>query len=167
MRKITSRMSPTQLRHYRKMKALEEEEIIEKVGSETESEGRKATQELDKVKKEEDKKREEDALNFLDMNRRKLLAYREILQEALHQLILNIGMPITYRWGVWYDGKGIILAIRDKFNKLHVRAFKPNLDPQIDRNAVKTLALWGEDVYDKCEGNLASNIWTPPKQKIN
>lgn len=163
----TSKMSPTELRKFKKIKLQEEEEMVEKMGSETESEGRKTTQEVMSKEEKERKKREEDALNYLDMYRRKRQAYLEIVQMALHQLILNIGMPNTYSWGVWYDGKGIILAIRDKNKKLNIRAFRPSMDPVIDRNAVKTLALWGEDVYDKCEGNLQSSIWTPQKQKLN
>ena len=115
---------------------------------------------------EEKKKKEKEAvdnLNQLDMRRKSILTYRETLMIALHSLVLEIGMPKEYQWGVWFDGRGIVIAIMDKVKKLHRRAFIPSRDPLVDRNAIHTLAHWTEEVYDQCEGNTQS-IWTPPKK---
>lgn len=163
MRKINSKLSPTQLRDYRKKRKEEEKENIEKMGSETESEGRKATQEIMEKERKVKEKEAEDSLNLLDMRRKSILTYRETLMIALHSLVLDIGMPKEYQWGVWFDGNGIVIAIMDKSKVLHRRAFIPSRDPLVDRNAIHTLSHWAEEVYDQCEGNL-HQIWTPPKK---
>lgn len=163
MKKKKYTLSPTQLRKVKKMKIEEEEEKVEKMGSETESEGRKATQAYMEKERKEKEGEEIDVLNLLDMNRRRVFTYKEMLQISLHKLVLDIGMGKEYSWGVWYDGKGIVLAIQDKKKVLHRRAFIPSLDALLDRRAIHVLAHWAEEVYDKCEGNV-SEIWTPPKK---
>jgi len=154
-------LAPTELRKKRKPARQAEEEKIDLMGSETESEGRKATQKIMEEEKKKQKKKEEDELNMLDLRRRTVFSYRELLMISLHQLVLNIQMPNTYSWGVWFDGKGIILKIVDKKKQTHVRAFRQSNDPVHDRNAIRTLAVWAEDIFDKCEGKLESDIWTP------
>lgn len=139
----------------------EEEEKVMMMGDESEEKGIKATKEIMDDFNKKQKQKEIDELNRLDMNRRRIFTYTDLLQHTLHELILNIRMPKEYEWGVWFDGKGIILAIRDKNKVLHKRAFRPCHDAIHDRNAIKTLALWAEDIYDKCEGKLQPGIWTP------
>ena len=156
-----SALSPSKIKELQ-----EEEEKLDAMGQESESKGIKATKKImDDFNKSEEKKKI-DELNKFDMSRRHVFTYNELLCRTLHQLILNIQMPSIYEWGVWFDGKGIILAIRDKKKVLHRRAFRPCHDPIHDRNAIKTLALWAEDLYDKCEGVLVSDIWTP-QNRIN
>ena len=154
-------LAPTELRKKRKLALQEAEEKIDLMGNETESDGRRATQEIMKIEEKIEEKKKIDELNRFDMSRRSVYTYKELLQVSLHNLVQNIQMPITYQWGVWFDGKGIILVIKDKKGLVHKRAFKPSTNPVLDQNAVKTLALWAEDVFDKCEGKLESSIWTP------
>jgi hypothetical protein len=153
-------LSPTEERKLRKLKLQEEEEKINLMGSETESEGRKATQAIMEDEKKKEKKNIIDELNRLDMQKKSIKTYTDLLQFSLHNLVYNIQMPNTYQWGVWFDGRGIVLAIKDKNGVLKKRAFRPSHDPLIDHNAVKTLALWAEDLFDKCEGKLGPHIYT-------
>jgi hypothetical protein len=154
-------LAPTELRKKRKLALQEQEEKIDLMGSESEVDGKTAVQEITKIEQEIEEKKKIDELNRFDMARRSVYSYKELLQISLHNLVKNINMPITYQWGVWFDGKGIIIVIKDKKGVVHKRAFKPSTNPLVDQNAVKTLALWAEDVFDKCEGKLESSIWVP------
>jgi len=139
----------------------EEKEILEEMGTESEGKGRAAVQEAGKREIAEMKKEQEDELNKFDMARKSVFTYKDMLQVALHELVNNIGMPSSYQWGVWFDGRGIIIVVKDRRGMVHKRAFRPSMNPLADQNAIKTLALWAEDIYDKCEGKLEPTIWTP------
>jgi len=156
-------LAPTELRKKRKLALQEEVEKVEAMGDESESKAREAIRQLEAIEKEKAKKRSDEELNRFDMAKRGIATYKELLQISLHNLVDNIQMPATYQWGVWFDGRGIVLVIKDKKGVVHKRAFKPATNPILDQNAIKTLALWAEDVYDKCEGKLESPIWTPNK----
>lgn len=145
----------------KKKKAAEIEEKIEAMGQESETKARKWVREVTKEEELKAKKIEDDKLTVLDDMRKKYLSYKGVLMQSLHDLILRIGMPSTYEWGVWFDGKGIIVAIKDKLEIRHHRAFKITNDPKYDLNAVKEFARWIEDIYDTAEGNLKHQVWTP------
>lgn len=155
----------------KKIRIGEELEKVEAMGQESEKKGIKATQEVMKEKEKVEKKKEEKILTLLDETRRKNLEYRKYLLWYLHEMVSDIEWPKAYQWGVWFDGKGVILSIRDKFGKIKKRAFKVTYIPKYDANICYRFAVWAEDVLDASEGRLAqmqkSGIWTPPNHLKN
>lgn len=145
----------------RKKLAAEEEEKIEVLGQESTKKSKKWIIEEAEKSKSEEKKKEEQKLEKLDDVKKSVLTYRQHLMFYLHDLVLEIKLPKEYFWGVWYDGKGIRLTIRDKYKKLHQRAFKICYDPKYDLNKIYEFAVWAEDVYDSVERTPQKSIWTP------
>ncbi len=155
----------------KKKKVLEEVEKIEAMGQESEVKGKKATQEVVKEKQQIEKKKEEIVLDTLDTLRKRALEYRKFLLIYLHNMVLEISWPQGYKWGVWYDGKGTRLSIKNKFGKLYQRAFRISYQPKYDSHMCYVFAVWAEDVLDLSEGRLSitqnKGIWTPPMKKQN
>ncbi len=154
----------------RKRKQAEAEEKLDVLGQESEHKAVKWIKEESKEKEKKDKKIETDRLTILDDAKNRNKIYRQYLCQLLHDMVLSIKMTTLYQWGVWFDGKGIRLAIQDKYNKLHVRAFIISYSPEHDLNVIARFAMWAEDIYDKAEGNLAedhtdSGLWIPKTQK--
>lgn len=154
----------------RRKKIIEEAEKIDEMGQESESKGRKAVQEVAKETEAAEKKKEDEVLNKLDSIRKNRYTYRVFLLNYLHEMVREIKWPTTYSWGVWFDGIGIVLGVRDKFGKLHKKAFKPSYQPKFDAHACYQFAVWAEDVLDMVEGSLEipkteGGIWLPNKTK--
>lgn len=147
----------------RKKKLLVEEmERLDVLGQENEHKAAKWVIEEGKRTEKEEKGKEAVRLTQLQDNRRTIKGYKETLMTQLFTVVEKIGWPQGYEYGVWFDGKGVILAIKDKYKKLHKRAFKPTGDPKLDANASLIFAVWAEDILDTCEGNMAWQKENPP-----
>ena len=150
-----------------KIKLEEEQEKIDVLGQESDSKAKKWIEEDVKEQQKKQQKKDDTIMEMLDdkKNKKKVSTYKQILMQLLHDEVFKIGLPHGYEWGVWFDGKGIILAIRDEKGNSHSRAFKITNDPKYDLHAVHEFVVWAEDIYDLCRGGL-DVIWTPEK-KIN
>lgn len=146
-------------------KVAEIEEKIDATGQESDKKAAKYVIEEGKKHQEKQKKKEEKELDNLSIKRKapKIESYYFTLCKTIHDLVQELQFPKTYDWGVWFDGKGIVLKIRDKYKKSHIKAFKPTHEPKYDLAACYKLAWWAEDLYDAIEGNTSTNgtIWTP------
>jgi ribosomal protein S20 len=133
------------------------EEAIEKLealGQESDKKAAKWVIEEGKAYEKKSKEKETRILTQLNDARHTVYSYKETLLRLLHEGILSINMPKTYQWGVWFDGKGIVLSIKDKYGVIHKRAFVPVHDPKYDFHMVDRYVIWAEDIYDMVEGQL-------------
>ena len=164
-------MRLTKLREEEKKKKLlgEHEKKIEILGQESESKAKKYVIEEAKEADKQEQKKKDEGMNVLDNYRNQVQSYKFYLCKFLHDLIIEVRFPITYRWGVWFDGKGIRVAVVDKKGKKYKRAFRISYEPQYDINMCYQFAVWADDIYDLAEGNISQNpnIWTPKQIKIN
>lgn len=148
----------------------EAEEKLDAMGQESEKKAVKWVKEAAQEKEQAQKKKEELDLTLLDGTRKKHSIYRQYLIHLLHDMVMTTETAKHYTWGTWFDGKGIIIHVRDKYSKSHVRAFSPSYSPEHDLFKVAQFARWAEDIYDAVEGNLAvddkSKIWTPTKPSL-
>lgn len=165
MNKSHTSLTKLEEERYRKKKRAEEMEKIDVLGQESDKKAVRPIQEEVKRIQEEEKKKEADRLERLDTATRSIKSYTHEILLSLHSMIAEVGMPRSYQWGVWFDGKGVRLCIIDKYKKKHQRAYKLYHDPVIDLRGAMILALWAEDVYDMVEGQLESPIWTPNPKK--
>ena len=79
-------------------------------------------------------------------------------------MVLEIGIPPSISWGVWFDGKGVCLILRKGVGKIYKRAFRVTRDPTLDAQACETFAVWAEDIVEEITGDKSlkkSDIWTP------
>jgi hypothetical protein len=151
-----------------KHKVAEEEERLDILGQSSDRKAAKWIIEDAKEKEKDAQSERADSLTKLQDKRKQVKGYKEILMTNLYQMVDEIRWPKEYEYGVWYDGKGVILAIKDKRRKLHKRAFKPCFIPKIDFAACQKFAVWAEDVLDAIEGRLSTaqsegGIWLPKK----
>jgi hypothetical protein len=149
----------------RKKKIHEQEEILDTLGQDSDKKAVRPVQEYTRKKREEEQEKTDLELEKLTKKRRgaKIAKYIEHLLTFTHDEILKIGIPVTYEWGVWYDGKGVRVSVRDKFKKLHQKAFFLTFNPDYDLFACQKTIWWVEDVYDGVEGELETDVWTPSK----
>lgn len=154
--------------YQRKLK--EEEEKLDTLGQESEKSAVKPVQEEVKRIEQEEKEEEARKLETLtQLRKRKADAYKEALQHTLHDMVLGIGMEKEWQWGVWFDGKGIMMVVVDPQKERHVRAFFLTYEPQYDLHAAMVVARWVEQVYGTYQRALFIKqeneaIWTPPKK---
>ena len=160
MRKSLTNLEKERL--HKKNKA-ELEEKIDLLGQESDKKAKPLIIEEQKEQEKKQKQEEAEKMEKLTDARKKLKKYIETVMTFLHGQITNVKMPLTYKWGVWYDGKGVRVAIRDKKNKLYQRAFKVTFDPKYDLFAVDEFVVWIEDIFDRSEGyvEVKENLWTP------
>jgi len=151
----------------KKRQIAEAEERLDVLGQESDKKAKKWIIEDQKEKEKVEKKKEERKLDILDETKKNVHSYKFYLCKFLHDLVVEIRLPETYSWGVWFDGKGIRVAVVDKFKKRKDRAFRITYEPKYDLEMCYTFAQWVEDIYDMNEGDLAiddkNKIWTPHK----
>lgn len=151
----------------RKKLIAEEEEKLDVMGQPDEHKAVASVTEEGKKIDQEEKARRAKELEIFTKARKTNQNYIRTLVFALHNLVNQIPFTKGYSWGVWFDGKGVRLTIKDKYKKVHQRAFKPSFSPRYDQRKMLEFTVWAEDVYDLAEGNLQSGIWTPPKIQLN
>jgi len=88
----------------------------------------------------------------------------------LKGMVDEIDWPKAYEYGVWFDGKGIVLAVKDKYKKNWKRVFVPSFDPKFDLNACFRFSMWAEDILDISEGRMdlprsKGGLWLPSPKK--
>jgi len=139
----------------RKKLQQKEEEKLEVLGQESDKKAKKWI--IEEGKNTEKEEKEHDALwhDILHKSRKKKIDYRKMLMTRLYKMVEEIDWPESYEYGVWFDGKGVVLAVKDKFKKLWKRAFKPIHEPKYDLNACFRFAIWAEDILDINEGRLS------------
>lgn len=151
-------------------KASEEIEKILEMGQESESKGKKAVAEVAKENAKAEKKKEDDFMERLSSARKKVFEYRKFLLIYLHDMVAEIDWPKVYEWGVWFDGYGVVLAVRDKYGKIHKKAFRISYEPKYDAHACYQFAVWAEDILDQAEGRFGltktqGGVYIPPTKK--
>jgi len=165
--KVHSKLEEKRLR---KKLAHEEAEKLEVLGQSSEKKAKKWIIEEAKKSTEKEKKIEAATMDILWTAKHQANAYRKMLMTRLYNMLTEIDWPKTYEYGVWFDGKGIIVAVKDKFKKVWKRAFMPTRKPKYDLAACFKFAVWAEDVLDIAEGRLVmpktkGGIWLPSAQK--
>ena len=147
-------LTKLELEKKRKKELAEAQEIIEATGQESESKARKWVREVAKEEEKKQKKQKDLVLEQLDLSKKKDLSYKQHLLRILHELVKQAELPKTYSWGVWYDGKGIMLAIKTPDNNYHRRAFRISYSPKHDLNVCFLYSYWAEkvkkDYEEKC-----------------
>jgi len=161
--KVRSKLEEEKVR-----KKLVDDEIykIDQMGQESE---KKAAKVVKEVAEEEDKKEKEfqaKQLEILHKVKKKDKEYKKRLLFYLHSMIEEIDWPKEYEWGIWFDGKGVRLAVKDKNKVLHQRAFQVTNDPKYDLHACLRFAVWAEDVLDLIEDRMdrmhqQGGVWLP------
>lgn len=157
---------------FRKKQIEEETEKLEVLGQRSEKKAKKYV--IQEAKESEKKEKEIDDIwkGILHASRKKKDSYKKMLMTRLYKMVEEIDWPKSYEYGVWFDGKGVVLAVKDKFRKLWKRAFKPTFDVKYDSNACFRFAMWAEDILDIAEGRLSlpkseGGIWLPKSRKKN
>jgi hypothetical protein len=148
-------------------KKLEEElEVIEATGQESEEKARKWVKEVAKTEEKKEKEKHNKRLEYLEKQRKlpKTLNYKQSLMKFLHDLILEINLPKTFSWGVWYDGVGIRVDVADPMRNVRRRAFKISYSPEHDINACYLFSFWIEKIYNDYKGN---KLWVPKSTSRN
>lgn len=146
----------------RKKKLAEEEEKLDAMGQESEHRAAKYVIEEGVEYQKKQKKIIDDELTKLE-DVIKVPSYKKFLLWKLHDLIAQINMKSNWQWGVWFDGKGIVIGVIRPDKKLYKRAFRLTYDPKYDYNACYEFARWVEDLYDQTLQTYRGNIWTPNK----
>ena len=137
----------------RKKLAAEEDEKLMAMGQESEHEAAKVVKQLGAEHQLKQKKKLDDETTKLEDLLKHKNAYKKFLLFKLHDLIMNIGLRSDWLWGVWFDGRGIVVTLANPGRKIFRRAFVPCYDPKFDYHACYELALWVENVYDE-------NLWS-------
>lgn len=158
--------SKLQMEKLRKKMVAGEEEKLDVLGQESEKKAKKWIIEEGKKTEKKEKEIEDAWQDVLHASRKKKNTYYKKLMFRLYSMIEEIEWPKVYEYGVWFDGKGILLAVKDKFGKLWKKAFIPSFDPKFDLNACFRFAVWAEDVLDMVEGRLVTpqskgGVWLP------
>lgn len=138
----------------------EELEKLDVLGQESDKKAVKHVQAETKRIALEEKKKEDETLEKLDSKKKWFETYVYMLCKELHDMVVEVGLPKSVSWGVWFDGKGIVLAIRDKKKHDYRRAFAVVQDPKYDLNACLRFAIWADEVRAKIE---SPDVWTPGK----
>ncbi len=148
-----------------------EGEKLDAMGQESEKKAKKWIIENAKEDEKKEKKKQEDQLERLDFYRKKRTEYQRFLLFMLHDMIKEVGLPKSYQWGVWFDGKGIRVRVIDKVGKSFQRAFYISYSPIHDTEICYQFAIWVEDIYDLAEKHLLipqkKSIWSPKKKQMN
>jgi len=167
---MAKRVLPTKLEaeKTRKKKIGKAVEVVDATGQESDKKAAKYVIEEGKKYQKEKKKQEDIVMEDLTNKVKgpKIATYIHTLCKQAHDMVLSIGMPKEYQWGVWFDGKGIRLKVITPDKTTYNKAFKPTNDPKYDLFACNKLFWWAEDLYDGLEGNLIDskpngNIWVP------
>jgi hypothetical protein len=160
---------PTKLQQEKQRKRLIHEEVekLEVLGQESEKKAKKWIIEEGKKSEKRGKEAEAAAMDILWSHKSERYAYKRMLLNKLYSMIAEIDWPYTYEYGVWFDGKGIVVAIKDRYGKLHKRAFIPSHEPKYDLNACFRFSIWAENILDLVEGSLngKGEIWLPSRMK--
>lgn len=149
----------------KKMSAGEEGEMIDTMGQSSEKKGIQAVQEVMKEDEIKNNKRKELELEVLDKVKNQNAAYRETIIYMLHDKVAGVEFPKGWSWGVWFDGKGAVVAVRDSGGKNYKRAFRITYETKYDYQAIFKFADWVEDLVleFKENHNPQMSIWTPNK----
>ena len=149
----------------KKYSVEEEGERLEWTGQENEKKGAKAICEV--MKEEEEKKEREKnrRLEVLDAIRKKNIKYRENLLFLLHDGLKRLEWTGGWEWGVWFDGFGVLVSIKDHNGQIHKRAFKIIYETCYDYHAVNVFIRWADDLIDllSIKKTEQLDIWTPSK----
>jgi len=164
---------PTKLQAEKQRKILIHEEVekLDVLGQESEKKAKKWIIEEAKTSEQKEKEAGAAAMDILWTHKRERYTYRKLLLTKLYSLLTEMDWPSIYEYGVWFDGKGVMASIKDKFGKIHKRAFIPSYDPKYDLNACYRFSVWAEDILDLSEGRLnvptknGGGIWLPSKPK--
>lgn len=142
----------------------EEMEKLDAMGQENEHAAAHWVKEEAKKNEKDDLEKRAKEMQILDEQKKNRTIYRQRLLSYFHDAVAEIQFPVTYQWGVWFDGKGICIAIRDRLGGFHKRAFSVSFDPKYDLYAIYSFCVWAEDVLDTVEQSN-KKIWTPTKYK--
>ena len=154
----------------RKKLIQEEEEKLDVLGQKSDKKAKKWI--IEEGKNTEKKEKETDAVwqDVLHSSRKKKTDYYTKLMFRLKGMVDEIDWPKAYEYGVWFDGKGIVLAVKDKYKKNWKRVFVPSFDPKFDLNACFRFSMWAEDILDISEGRMdlprsKGGLWLPSLKK--
>lgn len=164
MGKKSTGLTHTEEKKARKKRA-EADYVLDTLGQESEKKAVKPVQEYIRNQKKKEKEKKDKELSILNEKRKKpkVAAYIKHLLVFIHDEILKFGMDKSYQWGVWHDGKGVRVSIRDPYKKLHQKAFFLTFNPDYDLFACQKTVWWAEDVYDGTQEKLQEELWTPLK----
>lgn len=138
-----------------KKEASETAAIIDELGQDSEDRGAKAILKFGKEEQVKEKKKEEDLLNKLDMERnRKEAYYRSILVEARLRMT-EFDPPIGFKWTVKISSDGLALYIKDPAGQQYGKGMKVLGQPVHDARGIDALITKALDYMD-----LISAKWT-------
>jgi len=138
------------------------EEKLEATGQESDKKAVKWVKEEQKEREKKEKEIEAVKKEILENTRKKNNLYLNSLIKCLYGMVFELEWPKEFDFGVWHDGKGIVLAIKDKEKKIYKRAFKPSFNTEYDYNACERFTVWAEGIYSLTVQD--NGIWTPGKK---
>lgn len=147
----------------KKQKINQELEELEVIGGQSESKAIKALDEFSKQQEKLQKEKDAKLLDQLEHSKKKKITYEQKLLEVFHTMLLDVEIPKDYDWGIWFDGTGIRLTLKDRQKKLHTRAFIPSHNPEQDLKACYIYTYWLDDTIEQLDVIKTDSLWTPPK----
>jgi len=143
----------------KKVNLPSQEEILESVGHESEKKGIKYVKEF--MALFEKKEWEENQIKRDHLSKKSRFSkknYYRAIVELINSEVADLDLPTNYMvWGE-LTKQGVIVTLKDRFNKTYSGAFTPCGTPKVDFYAVTDLLGRALDTADRIEDDHLKNI---------